>query len=55
VLALAAAWADAAERKLIDQLHAEAEATTDYQLIAAINAEYLAEDDAQDVPEFLAA
>jgi hypothetical protein len=30
VLALAAAWADAVERKLIDQLHAEAEAGTDY-------------------------
>jgi hypothetical protein len=55
VLALAAVWAEAAERKLIDKLHAEAEASTDYQLIAAINAEYLAEDNAQDPPEYLAA
>jgi hypothetical protein len=47
VLALAAAWADAAERKLIDQLHAEAEASTDYELIARLHAEYLAEDNAE--------
>jgi hypothetical protein len=44
VLALAEARADAAERALIHQLHAELEATTDHELIAAINAEYLAED-----------
>jgi hypothetical protein len=51
VLALAAAWADAhadaAERALVDRLHAEVEASTDYQLIAEINAEYLAEDNTQ--------
>jgi hypothetical protein len=42
VLALAGARADASEQALIQELHAELEATTDYELIAAINAEYLA-------------
>jgi hypothetical protein len=55
IRALADARAEAAERKLIDQMHAEAEASTDYQLIATINAEYLADDNAQDPPEYLAA
>jgi hypothetical protein len=36
--------AAAAEQALIDQMHAELEAATDYRMIAAINAEYLAED-----------
>ena len=36
--------AQAAEQALINQLHAELETTTDHQLIAAINAEYLTED-----------
>jgi hypothetical protein len=44
VLALAGARADASEQALIQELHAELEATTDYELIAAINAEYLAAD-----------
>ena len=30
-------------------MHAELEAATDYQLIAAINAEYLTEDDTEDL------
>jgi hypothetical protein len=49
------ARAQAAERKLIHQMHAEAEASTDHQLIATINAEYLADDNAQDIPQYLAA
>ncbi|HET6920825.1 MAG TPA: HNH endonuclease signature motif containing protein, partial [Jiangellaceae bacterium] len=40
----ATARAEAAERALIHRIHAELESATDYQLIAAINAEYLAED-----------
>jgi HNH endonuclease len=44
VLALGAARAEAGEQALIRQLHAELKAETDYQLIAAINAEYLTED-----------
>jgi hypothetical protein len=40
----ATAQAEAAERALIHRIHAELESATDYQLIAAINAEYLAED-----------
>ena len=51
----AAAQAEAAEQALIDQLHAELEATTDYQVIAAINAECLAEDLAQYLADDLAA
>ncbi len=34
----------AAEQTLIQRIHAELEATTDYQLIAAVNTEYLTED-----------
>jgi hypothetical protein len=55
IRALADARAEAAERALIDQMHAEAEASTDYQLIAKINAEYLADDNAQEIPQYLAA
>jgi hypothetical protein len=40
----ATAQAEAAERALIHRIHAELESATDYQLVAAINAEYLAED-----------
>ncbi len=36
--------AEAAEQALVHRLHAELEAATDHQLIAAINAEYLADD-----------
>ena len=38
--------AAAAEQALIHQLHAELDAATDYQLITAINTEYLTEDNA---------
>jgi hypothetical protein len=44
--ARAAANAAAAEQALIHQLHAELDAATDYQLITAINTEYLTEDNA---------
>ena len=44
--ARAAAKAAAAEQALIHQLHAELDAATDYQLITAINTEYLTEDNA---------
>jgi hypothetical protein len=36
--------AQAAEQALIQRMHAELEATTDYDLIAAVNSEYLTED-----------
>ena len=41
--------AEAAEQALIHRLHAELEAATDHQLIAAINAEYLADDLTEDL------